>query len=340
MLKDRTGLVHAVGALILVCALAGLAGCGGNIAAEAPAATDTPAPSPTPREATLTLTDGNELDWPCGIPFAEPGYTATSPDGADITDKVVCRGEVDCMTPGDYTLSYSVLAGAERAEEKRIVHVTEVGYPEFVEPTEKVFYLTFDDGPCENTPEHLETLARHSAKATFFVITGNNPYLETLLPEIAEAGHSIGVHTESHVYDVLYSSSDYYLGDLMRARQSIYEITGEYVNLCRFPGGSTTAYHKLNNREKGAWDTVTAQLERMGIQYFDWNVSPENPTNNATSSLNAVKSFAPKYTVPVTLQHDTRLYSIRSVESILEWGEENGYTFLGLDTTVSPVHAN
>lgn len=60
MRKNETRLLRAVGALILVCALAVLAGCGGNVAAEAPAATETPAP--TPRVATLTLTDGDELD--------------------------------------------------------------------------------------------------------------------------------------------------------------------------------------------------------------------------------------------------------------------------------------
>lgn len=326
--------------LALFIALFTLVGCSGRseVTEADDAATETP--SPTPRVPTLTLAGEDVFESPCGISFVEPGYSAISPDGADITADVVCTGEVDSMTPGEYLLSYSIRFDGENYEVTRTVRVAEVGYPEPVEPTEKVLYLTFDDGPCANTPELLDTLSRHNAKATFFVITGNNPYLDTILPQISAAGHSIGVHCVCHEYDTLYSSSSYYLNDLISARERVHELTGEYVSLCRFPGGSTTAYHKLNNREKDAWNTVTAQLECMGIQYVDWNVGPENDTNNATSSLSTVKSFVPKYSIPVTLQHDTRLYSVKAVESILQWGEENGYTFLGLDNTVPAVHAN
>lgn len=326
--------------LALFIALFTLVGCSGRseVTEADDAATETP--SPTPRVPTLTLAGEDVFESPCGISFVEPGYSAISPDGADITADVVCTGEVDSMTPGEYLLSYSIRFDGENYEVTRTVRVAEVGYPEPVEPTEKVLYLTFDDGPCANTPELLDTLSRHNAKATFFVITGNNPYLDTILPQISAAGHSIGVHCVCHEYDTLYSSSSYYLNDLISARERVHELTGEYVSLCRFPGGSNTAYHKLNNREKDAWNTVTAQLECMGIQYVDWNVGPENDTNNATSSLSTVKSFVPKYSIPVTLQHDTRLYSVKAVESILQWGEENGYTFLGLDNTVPAVHAN
>lgn len=340
MKRNSSTWTRSIVLLALFIALFTLAGCSG--ASEVAEANDTvtQTPSPTPHVPTLTLAGEDVFESPCGIPFVEPGYSAISPEGRDITADVVCTGEVDCMTPGEYPLSYGIRFDGEYYEVTRTVRVTEVGYPESVEPTKKVLYLTFDDGPCANTPELLDTLARHNAKATFFVITGNNPYLDTILPQISDAGHSIGVHCVCHEYDTLYSSSSYYLNDLISARERVHELTGEYVSLCRFPGGSTTAYHKLNNREKDAWNTVTAQLERMGIQYVDWNVGPENDTNNATSSLSTVKSFVPKYSVPVTLQHDTRLYSVKAVESILQWGEENGYTFLGLDTTVPAVHAN
>ena len=34
-------------------------------------------------------------------------------------------------------------------------------------------YLTFDDGPSESTPALLDVLARHKARATFFVCGAN-----------------------------------------------------------------------------------------------------------------------------------------------------------------------
>lgn len=324
---------------LFVLSLTILSSCGASAPAET-TAPETPSPSPTPAVAELTLTGEERLDWPCGIPFEEPGYAAKSPTGQDITGEVKVTGEVDWMTPGEYELTYTVRQGrAEQAKAKRLVSVNAVGYPEIKATDGKVIYLTFDDGPSEYTPMLLEMLERHNAKATFFVITGNNKYLDTLLPEIYAAGHSVGVHAQNHEYDVLYSGSEYYLNDLNAARQRVYELTEEYVKLCRFPGGSATAYYKLNNREKGAWDTVTAQLERMGIQYVDWNINPENSINSGVSVVNSVKLFSQKYDTPLPLQHDTRLYSVKAVEDILIWGEENGYTFLGLDTSVPPVHS-
>lgn len=288
----------------------------------------------------ITLTGGEVVSWSCGIPFDEPGYCACGTDGADATTRVTVTGEVDCMTPGDYELEYRMPCGADEALcVTRTVRVEPVALPE---PTtrENVIYLTFDDGPCANTQELLDVLDRYGAKATFFVVANErNPYLAELLPKINTAGHTIGIHAENHDYDTLYSSSACYLADLASARQRVYELTGEYASLCRFPGGSTTAYHKLNNREDGAWDTVTAQLERMGMQYFDWNVSPENSVNSAVSSVSAVACYAPRYDVPVTLQHDTRLYSVKAVEPILQWGAEHGYEFCALDTSVPAVHA-
>lgn len=39
---------------------------------------------------------------------------------------------------------------------------------------EKIVYLTFDDGPSENTQKVLDILDQYDAKATFF-ITGQKP---------------------------------------------------------------------------------------------------------------------------------------------------------------------
>jgi peptidoglycan-N-acetylglucosamine deacetylase len=59
--------------------------------------------------------------------------------------------------------------------------------------------LTFDDGPNPvATPRLLDLLARHEAKATFFVIGRHVRAVPELAKEIAARGHAIGNHTESH----------------------------------------------------------------------------------------------------------------------------------------------
>jgi peptidoglycan/xylan/chitin deacetylase (PgdA/CDA1 family) len=59
--------------------------------------------------------------------------------------------------------------------------------------------LTFDDGPNPAvTPSLLDLLDRHSARATFFLIGRHVRAIPELAKEIAERGHTIGNHTDTH----------------------------------------------------------------------------------------------------------------------------------------------
>lgn len=214
----------------------------------------------------------------------------------------------------------------------------EAALPEDTEPG-KVIYLTFDDGPCNNTVRLLETLDKYDAKATFFVITGKNKNLATLA-DIAKAGHAIGIHADCHCYGTLYAGHDVYIEDLKTARELIYDETGQYPDICRFPGGSTTASHMLNSREKDSWEKVKSTLCDMGIRYYDWNVQIENSASSAESLYyNFIKQVEDCDT-PIVLQHDTRLYSVKAVEKLLKWGTENGYSFRALDSSVAGCQKN
>ncbi|MEL6987224.1 MAG: polysaccharide deacetylase family protein [Bacteroidota bacterium] len=76
-------------------------------------------------------------------------------------------------------------------------------FPNFVwnlNPTEKVIYLTFDDGPIpEITPFVLETLAKYDAKASFFCVGENIKKHGQILNDIVDQGHTIGNHTFNHL---------------------------------------------------------------------------------------------------------------------------------------------
>jgi peptidoglycan-N-acetylglucosamine deacetylase len=62
-----------------------------------------------------------------------------------------------------------------------------------------VVYLTFDDGPTPAyTPQVLDLLARHRARATFFVVGRNAAAYPGLVRRAYAAGHGVGSHTHSH----------------------------------------------------------------------------------------------------------------------------------------------
>jgi peptidoglycan/xylan/chitin deacetylase (PgdA/CDA1 family) len=66
-------------------------------------------------------------------------------------------------------------------------------------PHASMIALTFDDGPNpEITPQLLELLARYGTRATFFLVGRVARACPGLVCEIADRGHSIGNHTETH----------------------------------------------------------------------------------------------------------------------------------------------
>ncbi len=64
-----------------------------------------------------------------------------------------------------------------------------------VDTQSKVVALTIDDGPDENTtPQILDILEEHDARATFFLITDRVPGNEALIQRMTAEGHEIGNH--------------------------------------------------------------------------------------------------------------------------------------------------
>lgn len=65
--------------------------------------------------------------------------------------------------------------------------------------SQKTVYLTFDDGPGNRlTPQILKILHEKGIKATFFILSRNIPGREQVLKSVAEEGHRIASHSDSH----------------------------------------------------------------------------------------------------------------------------------------------
>ena len=68
--------------------------------------------------------------------------------------------------------------------------------------------LTFDDGPNDPHTMHLlDVLAKHNAKATFFLIGKYVRQRPEIARAILAAGHEIGNHTDSHPNLILVSAA-------------------------------------------------------------------------------------------------------------------------------------
>ena len=166
----------------------------------------------------------------------------------------------------------------------------------------KKVYLTFDDGPSIYTKDILDVLKRYNVKATFFVTGMNSEQYDDYYQKILDDGHSLGIHTYSHVYNDVYKSLDSFVEDFNKMRNLIYEKTGEKITLYRFPGGSGNNVVSPKVREE-----IFAWLEKEGIRYYDWNVSSgdaerrvPSPQKIAQNCIDGVKNC----NTAIVLLHD------------------------------------
>ncbi len=96
--------------------------------------------------------------------------------------------------------------------------------------------LTFDDGPSEGTPEILDILDRHAIHATFFECGANVRRLPAIAQSVAERGHEIGNHSDTHP-KLCFRSQQTIEEEFSRAQETIVRTLGQSPSLMRAPFG-------------------------------------------------------------------------------------------------------
>lgn len=204
---------------------------------------------------------------------------------------------------------------------------------------EKVMYLTFDDGPsAECTGRVLDVLKKYDVKATFFVIgfDPNSERKKELLRRIVAEGHTIGIHTYSHDYDLIYSSVDAYLEDFNKVHELVYEATGVNADIFRFPGGS------INDYNSHIYQEIVDEMTRRGFRYYDWNISSNDAVGDGVSPSRLVQNVlgqSKNVRRGIVLFHDsaTKSTTVEALPQIIAGLKEQGYEFAALKKNIVPV---
>ena len=196
--------------------------------------------------------------------------------------------------------------------------------------TDKVVYLTFDDGPSsQSTAKIIEILKLYDVKATFFVQGRNVAKNAEALKMIYEAGHTIGNHSYSHNYTLIYSDEDSFWEDFEKCQETIFSVVGIYPEIYRFPGGSTAAVDL--NGEPFVKGIQTTLLEK-GMQHCDWNIDSGDAASGYASAgtikSNAYSQIGKKKNA-VVLMHDTdaKASTIEALPEVIEHYLAMGYRF-------------
>lgn len=202
--------------------------------------------------------------------------------------------------------------------------------------------LTFDDGPSlEITNQILDILQEKNVKATFFILDYDDEKLAIINREIAD-GHTVALHGYSHEYSSIYSSLDAITNNFVTLQDKLYNDTGYFSNIIRFPGGaSNTVSRKYCT---GIMTEATQSLTDMGFVYFDWNVDSNDAggAKSAEEIYNNVTSTLVEGRTNVVLMHDSsnKLYTLEALSRIIDYGLEHGFEFQAITEDTKTVQHN
>lgn len=219
------------------------------------------------------------------------------------------------------------------------VYATELGSEseeDNKESDKTVAYLTFDDGPSENTGAILDILASYDIKATFFVVGKETDEAKELYKRIVDEGHTLGMHSYSHKYSVIYDSVEAFSSDVHKLQDLLVDVTGYKPELYRFPGGSSNLVSNISMTE------FIKYLNQEDITYFDWNVASGDATSqnvDVDTLVENVMNDVELYKTSVILMHDgvSKVTSVEALPIIIERLKEAGIEMKPIDSSVPHV---
>ena len=175
--------------------------------------------------------------------------------------------------------------------------------------TEKVIYLTFDDGPHPVvTPYVLAELDKYNAKATFFCIGKNVVANAGVYEQIIQKGHATGNHTYNHL-NGWKTNDDHYLDNITAAGKCIVS------HLFRPPYGRIrrSQMRKLSEMKIIMWTVLSGD--------FDTGISNEKCLDNV------LKNTA-RGSIVVFHDSEKAFENLRyALPKVLEYFSEEGYRF-------------
>ena len=203
----------------------------------------------------------------------------------------------------------------------------------------KKVYLTFDDGPGSQTGKILDVLKKNHVKATFFVTGKEDASSKKMYQRIVKEGHTLAMHSYSHIQDVIYDSKEAFEKDLKQINRCLYEATGVHTKFYRFPGGSSTQNTSLPIQN------FIDVLNKNHYLYLDWNViSPDINNANATKEqvVTGVMQGVDAYDTAVVLMYDVadKPMTVKALPSIIKQIKVKNYELLPVDESMILIQHN
>ena len=189
----------------------------------------------------------------------------------------------------------------------------------FVPTPERVVALTIDDGPSDGfTPRVLDTLSRHGAHATFFVVGDAAMRRPDLIARELAQGDEIGDHTWSHPRMERLDPAAVAL-EISRGADAVRRLAGAAPRFFRPPRGADIA-------------EGVAVAGQLGMRTVMWSVAVEHDLGGTPQEMSR---YVLDHARPgsIVLMHDglgDRSKSVAALDLVLQGLTERGYRVVSL----------
>lgn len=195
------------------------------------------------------------------------------------------------------------------AKSERLLPIYSVG------TEEKKIAISFDAAwGADDTDTLIAVLAKYNVPATFFVVGEWVEKYPTEVKRLADAGHDVMNHSDTHPYMTSLSSSKM-VEELKACNQKIASITGKEPMLFRCP------YGDYNNN-------VISTVESIGMKSIQWDVDSLDWKETATVESIVSRVTGKVKNGSIVLFHNDAEHTPEALPIILEKLISEGYTFV------------
>lgn len=193
-------------------------------------------------------------------------------------------------------------------------------------------YLTIDTSLNANTRQILNTLDQYGIKATFFVSGTSDTEAMTIMQEIVNRGHTIGLQSYSGSYSDIYRSVSSYLDDFKQIYDLVYNATAVKAEIFRFLGGSVNPYNFDKFRE------LNAEMLRRNFVFFDWSVSAQGAESAEEGARKILTGMEGSSRGIILIEDAVGCEAqVEALPAAIEGLTDKGYEFQALTAAVKPV---
>lgn len=181
--------------------------------------------------------------------------------------------------------------------------------------------LTFDDGPSQHTNRLLDILKTHNAKATFFVLGKNAEGHPDIVKRQIEEGHQIGYHGWNHT--ALNKLNPDQLNDELNRTDQILR-THNYA-----PKFTRPPYGMINQKSIDVLRDRGQDIALWSVDPRDWDIKDSDQIYSRVITAN--------HNGAIILLHDIYPATIDSVEPIIKYLQDSGYSLVTVNTLLGDL---